>query len=158
MGESRGSQAGPHELELHGWLRYSGRGTIRLGRTIGDREASFWILRVVGQPFGNQHRVCILDERQAEELRIKIQMNGNIPIPVTVRGILFSLQPGTDVYLVASHEGVQRHDSDQAMSETAEMRQAVEKLVIEELKRLNPLTVRKVLLDDRSTGDKVEKP
>ncbi len=158
MGESRGSQAGPHELELHGWLRYSGRGTIRLGRTIGEREASFWILRVLGQPFGNQHRVCVLDELEAEELRSKIQANGNIPIPVTVRGILFSLQPGTDVYLVASHGGIQPHASDQAMSETAEMRQAVEKLVLEELERLNPTTVRKLLLENRSTGSKVERP
>lgn len=145
MGESRGSRPGPHELEFHGWLRYLGRGRIRLGRTIGEREASIWILRVLGQPFGNQHRVCVLDEAEAEDLRKRIQTNGNLPIPVTVRGVLFSLQPGTDVYLVASHGGVQSHASDQAMAEAVDMRQAVETLVIEELKRLNPTTVKTFL-------------
>jgi len=106
MAGSRGSQAGPPELVFHGWLRYHGVGTIRLGRTIGTRDASVWILRVVGQPFGNQHRMCLLDAQESEDLLAKLRSNGDMPLPVTVRGLLFSLQPGTDVYVVASRGGV----------------------------------------------------
>jgi len=145
MTGSRGGQAGPPELVFHGWLRYFGPGTIRLGRTIGTKDVSVWILRVLGQPFGNQHRVCLLDSTDSRNLLNKLQSNEQVPLPVTLRGILFSLQPGTDVHLVASRGGVLVHASDQAMTESASMREAVDRLVEEEIGRLNPDTVRDLL-------------
>jgi hypothetical protein len=145
MAGSRGSQAGPPDLVFHGWLRYYGMGTIRLGRTIGTRDASVWILRVVGQPFGNQHRVCLLDVQESESLLARLKANNNMPLPVTVRGLLFSLRPGTDVHIVASRGGVLVHSSDQVMTQSASMREAVERLVEEELGRLNPETVKELL-------------
>jgi hypothetical protein len=99
----------------------------------------------VGQPFGNQHRVCVLEVKESEDLLAKLKSNGDMPLPVTVRGLLFSLQPGTDVYLVASRCGVLVHSSDQAMAQSASMREAVETLVEEELGRLNPDTVKELL-------------
>jgi hypothetical protein len=127
--------------------------TIRLGRTIGEREVSTWLLRVLGQPFGNQHRVCLLDLQEAEELQARLRSNGDMPVPATVRGLLFSLQPGTDVYLVASHGGIVVHDSDEAMAESASMREAVERLVKEELERLNPDTVKELLRNAPKQND-----
>ena len=74
----------------------------------------------------------------------EIKRNGR-PIPVRVRGILFSLSPGEDVQLVATQGGVQRHDSDEDMNESLSLRQAVEQLVLVELEDKGNEALKRVL-------------
>jgi len=136
MGDSAGGQPDPQEIELHGWLRYHSAGHVRLGRAIGEQRATFWVLRAVGQPFANQHRVCVLGEEEGAHLKEELDANGGNPFPATVRGILFSLQPGVDVYLVAVKNGIRHHASDGQLAEFVATRQAVERMVLEELARI----------------------
>jgi len=133
------NQTGPPEIELDGWLRHLGHGTIRLGQKIGLLPATFWILRVAGQPFGNQHRVCIIHDDEAEILMEKLRANGGQPVPVTLRGILFSMVPGREVHLVATRGGVICHPSADALARTIELRRTITDYVSHELRRLQAI-------------------
>jgi hypothetical protein len=120
------------EIVLNGWMRYLGKDSIRFGR-VGEFDVTVCILRVVGQPFGNQHRVCIFHEDEAEELRMHIQANNGIPVPVSLTAVLFSFVPGSEVYLVAARNGIQYHRSDDDLVRAVELRQAVVRLMEEEV-------------------------